>query len=103
MKNKLAADHLAVIDFGLLETDVPAINLGARGLIALEAVLRGSNIDLHSGGYGGVAYNPNRAAAEWIANAGIKTAGSRFPIFTTMSPICRKKKNALFTARTRNG
>jgi acetylornithine deacetylase/succinyl-diaminopimelate desuccinylase-like protein len=67
LKDRLKTDSLLVIDFEMLGAEIPSINLGARGLIALEVVLRGSNIDLHSGGFGGLAYNPNRAAAELIA------------------------------------
>jgi acetylornithine deacetylase/succinyl-diaminopimelate desuccinylase-like protein len=67
LKEKIKADCLLVVDFDILDAETPSINLGARGIITLEAVLRGSNIDLHSGGFGGLAYNPNRAAAELIA------------------------------------
>lgn len=67
IKHKLQADFLLVVDFDILEAAKPAINLGARGLITLDVVLRGSNGDLHSGGFGGIAYNPNRAAAELMA------------------------------------
>lgn len=67
LKEKLKTDSLLVIDFDMLDAKTPCINLGARGIITLEAILRGSNTDLHSGGFGGVAYNPNRAAAELIA------------------------------------
>ncbi|MBF8262687.1 MAG: cNDP2 [Parachlamydiales bacterium] len=66
LKDKLKTDDLLVVDFDIIDAQTPAINLGARGLITLEAVLRGSNIDLHSGMYGGIAYNPNRAAAELV-------------------------------------
>ena len=67
LKEKLKTDYLLVIDFDMLDAATPSINLGARGIITLEATLRGSHIDLHSGSFGGVAYNPNRAAAELIA------------------------------------
>ena len=67
LKEKLKTDYLLVVDFDILEADIPSINLGARGIITLEAILQGSNTDLHSGGFGGIAYNPNRAAAELIA------------------------------------
>ena len=67
LKEKLKTDYLLVVDFDILDADMPSINLGARGIITLEAILRGSNTDLHSGGFGGIAYNPNRAAAELIA------------------------------------
>jgi acetylornithine deacetylase/succinyl-diaminopimelate desuccinylase-like protein len=67
LKDKFKADDLLVIDFGILEKQAPSISLGARGFVAIDVVLRGSKGDLHSGEFGGVAYNPNRAAAELIA------------------------------------
>ena len=68
LKEKLSTDYLFIIDVDLLDAKTPSINLGARGIVAIEAVLRGSNTDLHSGIFGGIAYNPNRAASELIAS-----------------------------------
>ena len=67
LHSKLRADHLLVVDFDQFDRDVPAVSLGARGLAALEVTLTGSNIDLHSGLCGGIAYNPNRALVELLA------------------------------------
>lgn len=64
---RLKTDSLLVVDFDLLDAQTPAISLGARGLTTMEIRLTGSNIDLHSGMHGGLAYNPNRALAELIA------------------------------------
>jgi acetylornithine deacetylase/succinyl-diaminopimelate desuccinylase-like protein len=67
LKTKLKADHLLVVDFNQFDPDIPAVSLGTRGLVALEVTLTGSNSDLHSGMYGGIAYNPNRALIELLA------------------------------------
>jgi acetylornithine deacetylase/succinyl-diaminopimelate desuccinylase-like protein len=67
LKSKLRADHLLVVDFDQFAPDIPAVSLGARGISALEVTLIGSNSDLHSGMYGGIAYNPNRALVELLA------------------------------------
>lgn len=67
LKSKLQADQLLVVDFDQFDLDVPAISLGGRGIAAVELTLRGSNSDLHSGLYGGIAYNPNRALVELLA------------------------------------
>ena len=67
LKSKLKADHLLVVDFDQFAPDIPAVSLGARGMAAVEVTLRGSNSDLHSGLYGGIAYNPNRALVELLA------------------------------------
>jgi len=80
LKEKLRADYLLIVDFDQFDRDVPAISLGGRGLTALEATLRGSHTDLHSGLYGGIAYNPNRALVEllsklWDANGKVQVPG----------------------------
>ncbi len=65
--SKFQADYLLVVDFDAFGPEEAAISLGGRGMVALELTLRGSAIDLHSGLYGGIAYNPNRAMAELLA------------------------------------
>jgi acetylornithine deacetylase/succinyl-diaminopimelate desuccinylase-like protein len=67
IKDKLFSQSLLVVDFDSYDETTPAINLGARGLIAMDVSLSGSNGDLHSGGLGGIAYNPNRALVELLA------------------------------------
>jgi len=64
---KFKADYLLVVDYDSYDEQTPAINLGARGILSLEAVLTGSKGDLHSGLYGGIAYNPNRALVEMLS------------------------------------
>jgi acetylornithine deacetylase/succinyl-diaminopimelate desuccinylase-like protein len=67
IKHRLQADYLLVPDFDQFDAKTPAISLGARGLVSLEVTLTGSYSDLHSGLHGGMAYNPNRALAELLA------------------------------------
>lgn len=67
LKEKMRADSLLIVDFDSQEDGTPAVALGARGIAALEVFLTGSNSDLHSGTYGGVAYNPNRALVELLS------------------------------------
>ena len=67
LKEKMGADFLLVPDFDQFDRKTPAITLGCRGMVSLEVVLTGSKGDLHSGLYGGIAYNPNRALAELLA------------------------------------
>ncbi len=68
MQKRLRADSLLVVDYDSYDEKTPAINLGARGIMTLSVSLTGSNGDLHSGIYGGIAYNPNRAMAELLAS-----------------------------------
>src|SRR5690606_8442828 len=66
---KLKADYLAVIDGGIPDADTPAVSLGMRGLVTLEAVAKGTEHDLHSGVHGGLAYNPIFALVQILAAA----------------------------------
>lgn len=67
LKEKLASDALLIVDFDSKPNGDPAVTLGARGCMAFEVVLQGSDKDLHSGVMGGIAYNPNRAMVELLA------------------------------------
>ena len=80
LKSKLKADQLLIVDFDEFARDNPAVSLGGRGLAAIEVTLKGSNSDLHSGLYGGIAYNPNRALVEllsklWDQNGRVQIPG----------------------------
>jgi acetylornithine deacetylase/succinyl-diaminopimelate desuccinylase-like protein len=66
-KKELSAEYTMVIDAGMRHPEIPAINLGTRGLIALTLTISGTNQDLHSGIEGGLAYNPLHAMASILA------------------------------------
>ncbi len=66
-KDRLQADHLLVVDTYLAGKGIPTLTLGVRGLITLELTCRNSTSDLHSGIFGGIVYNPNRALAQVLA------------------------------------
>lgn len=65
---ELESDYLLVVDAGIPGPGQPAITLGLRGIITLEVVCRAASSDLHSGAFGGIAYNPNRALATALAS-----------------------------------
>ncbi len=88
IEKMIAADHLLVVDGGLLSLDNPSISLGCRGIIAFEVAIQGSNRDLHSGSYGNVAYNPHRALIQllntlWTKEGSVAVAG----FYDDVSPI----------------
>ncbi len=66
-KEQLKCDHMMIVDIEIPDRKTPAITLGARGLITMNVECIGADSDLHSGGHGGLAYNPNRALAEVFA------------------------------------
>lgn len=67
-QKELRADFLAIVDTGLQDAAIPAITLGARGLVAMDVELTASHGDLHSGSHGGIAFNPNHALIEILAS-----------------------------------
>jgi acetylornithine deacetylase/succinyl-diaminopimelate desuccinylase-like protein len=80
-KRVLKADYLLIIDSGLEEANTPAITLGARGLVCLQASLKEAEFDLHSGMAGGIAYNPNRALVEMLSKLHDERGGVAIPGF----------------------
>jgi acetylornithine deacetylase/succinyl-diaminopimelate desuccinylase-like protein len=80
-KEILQADYLFAIDFGMLTEDVPAITLGARGMVTLSIEFVGSNRDFHSGEFGGVAYNPLRSCVETLSKLWDKNGKVAIPGF----------------------
>ena len=81
LKEKMKADYLLVADFDQLAPNTPAISFGARGIVSLEVTLTGSETDLHSGLCGGIAYNPNRALVELLAQLWDEEGKVRVPHF----------------------
>lgn len=65
---ELKADHLAIVDLGLRDPQVPAVTLGIRGLVTMDVEVKGSHIDLHSGSHGGIVFNPIHALVGLLAN-----------------------------------
>ncbi len=68
LEKKLQADCLLVPDVDIPSLDLPAITIGARGISAMEISLQGSEYDLHSGAFGGIAYNPLRALSLMLSS-----------------------------------
>jgi acetylornithine deacetylase/succinyl-diaminopimelate desuccinylase-like protein len=56
--SRLATDWVLVWDGGFAPEDRPALVTGLRGLLYVELHASGADVDLHSGGFGGVAPNP---------------------------------------------
>lgn len=65
-KEELQADHFLVVDLGFHDAEKPAVTLGIRGVTSVNLEVIGTNVDLHSGEHGGIAYNPNHALVELL-------------------------------------
>jgi acetylornithine deacetylase/succinyl-diaminopimelate desuccinylase-like protein len=97
LKKKLSADDLLVVDFDILEENSPSINLGARGILTMDVLLSGSSTDLHSGLFGGVAYNPNRALAELLTECWDENGRVQVPHFYDDVVELSKEEKELFS------
>jgi acetylornithine deacetylase/succinyl-diaminopimelate desuccinylase-like protein len=63
----LRADAVLSADGGQFSDDQPSQTVGRKGLTGMEITVRGANTDLHSGGFGAIAPNTARSAAELVA------------------------------------
>jgi acetylornithine deacetylase/succinyl-diaminopimelate desuccinylase-like protein len=66
-KEELKADYLFVVDSSMGSLEKPSLTLGCRGIMTMDLKLTNLSTDVHSGHYGGVAYNPIRALVELLA------------------------------------
>lgn len=67
-RDLLQADAVLSADGGRTSTEVPTINVGARGIASLEVALRTADKDLHSGRYGGATRNALHEMAALLAS-----------------------------------
>ena len=65
-RDLLACDLILSADGGQWDQDQPALQIGLRGLCALQVDIRGAKGDVHSGTYGGTFMNPIHAVARLI-------------------------------------
>ena len=66
-RQRLAADVALICDSDILAPDRPLITYGVRGMAYLEVEVRGPELDLHSGGFGGVVDNPFNVLVRLLA------------------------------------
>ncbi|MGY1623427.1 M20/M25/M40 family metallo-hydrolase [Geodermatophilus sp. SYSU D00965] len=66
--DRLACDVVVVSDTGMAAPDVPSAVVAMRGLADAEITLRGPDVDLHSGSFGGGVPNPLHAMAALLAS-----------------------------------
>ena len=64
----IASDVAVISDMRMLAPDRPALTYAMRGALSLELEIRGQEVDLHSGNFGGAVHNPLHALNEIIAS-----------------------------------
>ena len=95
-RERLAADVAIISDTGFFEGNRPAITLSLRGLMYAQVDVVGTEVDLHSGGYGGAVQNPANALAQIIA--GLKGPDGRIRIpgfYDDVVPLSEADRAAL--------
>lgn len=93
-KAKLKADVILISDTSIIANDVPAINVGLRGLTYVEVEVTGPNRDLHSGVYGGAVANPVNVLCEMITKMKDKNGKITIPGFYKDVETVSKKERA---------
>jgi acetylornithine deacetylase/succinyl-diaminopimelate desuccinylase-like protein len=77
-KQALAADVVVVSDNAMRSPNGPAITYSLRGSLSLELEVRGAEMDLHDGVFGGAVHNPITGLCNIIA--GLQTNNGRIAI-----------------------
>src|SRR6476620_7638808 len=80
-KDELKAAYGLVCDTGMWDPQTPSICAGLRGLVGEEVKIFAADRDLHSGGYGGIAANPNHILARILAGLHDETGKVTLPGF----------------------
>lgn len=66
-RDRLGCDVVVVSDTSMYARDVPSLCTGMRGLTYCQIDVRGPDVDLHSGSFGGAVPNPATALARLLA------------------------------------
>ncbi|MEM7454920.1 MAG: dipeptidase [Planctomycetota bacterium] len=65
---KIAADIVVISDCSQYAPGMPAVTYGLRGIIYFQLNLKGPNVDLHSGAFGGSVSNPANALTKMLGS-----------------------------------
>jgi len=66
-REKLKNDIILISDTEIISNDQPSISVGLRGLSYVEVEVKGADLDMHSGVYGGAVPNPLIVLSKMIA------------------------------------
>jgi acetylornithine deacetylase/succinyl-diaminopimelate desuccinylase-like protein len=95
-RDELVADVVISADGAMWRPSEPSIAIGAKGLLALELVVTGPSVDLHSGRHGGAVQNPLHALAELLAGLhGADGAVAVAGFYDNVMPLSADERAAL--------
>lgn len=80
-KMELSSDYTLIVDMGIPSLQTPAITLGFRGIVTFSLECKGSNMDLHSGQFGGIALNPLRGLCDVLSKLWDSSGKVQIPHF----------------------
>jgi acetylornithine deacetylase/succinyl-diaminopimelate desuccinylase-like protein len=66
-REELQCDVIVISDTGMAAHGCPTLSYALRGIAALELIVRGPSVDLHSGVFGGAVANPATAVARILS------------------------------------
>jgi len=96
-REELAADHVLIIDIGMLSKNEPAITVGLRGIATLNLKCKAALQDLHSGAYGGFVMNPARALAQALSRCWDEKGRVAIPHFYDgIVPLSEEEKGEIY-------
>jgi acetylornithine deacetylase/succinyl-diaminopimelate desuccinylase-like protein len=67
-RDDLRCDVIAISDTGMVAEGYPTLTQSLRGIAAMEVIIRGPSMDLHSGIFGGAVMNPATALVKLLAS-----------------------------------
>jgi acetylornithine deacetylase/succinyl-diaminopimelate desuccinylase-like protein len=95
-RERVSADFALISDTGFFEGNTPAITTSLRGLMYAQIDVVGTEVDLHSGSYGGAVQNPANALAQVIAALKGPDGRIRIPgFYDDVEPLTDAERRAL--------
>lgn len=96
-KEQLQADYLLVVDVDMPAPGIPGITLGVRGIVTLQVECTAAKSDLHSGNFGGMVMNPNRALADALAKCYDESGKVTIPgFYDDVKPLSEEERTSLY-------